>query len=108
MNPCGWQLVAGTVYRSVVNSLWKVSFCRAASVSRAISRTVETCSGSCRPVGLQKCVAVIPSSAAFWFIRDTKASSLPLTSRASASQHSAPEGSMAPYSRSRTVAVSPA
>ena len=72
-----------------------------------MSRAVETCSGSCRPVGLQKWVDAIPSAAAFWFINSTKASSEPLTSRASASQHSAPEGRSAPYNRSRTVAVSP-
>ena len=58
-------------------------------------------------MGLQKWVERIPSSAAFWFINSTKASSEPLTSRASASQHSAPEGRSAPYNRSRTVAVSP-
>ena len=49
----------------------------------------------------------MPSSAAFWFIRATKLSSLPLTSRASVSQHSAPEGSIAPYNKSCTVTVSP-
>ena len=56
---------------------------------------------------MAKWVCFMPSSPAFRFIRATKASSLPLTCRASASQHSAPEGSMAPYSRSRTVTVSP-
>ena len=48
-----------------------------------------------------------PSAAAFSFIIATNASSLPATACASASVASAPEGTTAPYSRSRIVTVSP-
>ena len=47
-----------------------------------------TCPSAGRPVALQKWVSVMPSSAARWFIRSTKASSLPATASARATAQS--------------------
>ena len=49
----------------------------AAAPRRMRSRAEDTWPSSSRPLGFSKWVLVMPSSAAFWFMRATKASTEP-------------------------------
>ena len=87
---------------------WRMSgwFRISSRLIRAMSYAEVTCPSAGRPVALQKWVSAMPNSAARWFIRSTKASSLPATVSASATAQSLAETTHTAFSISLTVICS--
>ena len=71
------------------------------------SRAEDTCPSSSRPLGFSKLVAVMPSSAAFWFISATKAGNDPAVCSARATAAPLSEYTSISAMRASTVHTSP-